>query len=106
MADMLFWDRAWDNEDYEWPTTGEPDSPLVAMVGSEVERLGGRRVSESHADRKQLMKQPNPAVPGTSIRKQVQRCECRRQAQVVLPGAALRDCIVCDAIYRWPRYVA
>lgn len=106
MADMLFWDRDWNHPDYEWPTTGAPDTALVTLVGEEVIRSGGRRVSEAHADRKQTMKQPNPAVPGTSIRKQVQRCECRRQAQVVLPGAGMRDCIVCDAIYKWPRYVA
>lgn len=103
---MLFWDPAWNDEDYEWPTTGTPDAAMVAMVGQEVIREGGRRVTEAHADRKQLMKQPNPSVEGTSIRKQVQRCECRRQAQVVLPEAVMRDCIVCDAIYKWPRYVA
>lgn len=104
MAGDIFWDPAWSDENYEWPTTGTPDAALVAMIGKEVLRAGGRCVTEAHADRSQMMKQPNPSVPDVSVRKQVKRCECRRAAQVVLPEAAMRDCIVCDAIYKWPRF--
>lgn len=116
--ETLFWDDAWNDKNYEWPVTAVPDAAVVERLGKTVVARGGRAMKEAHADRGVVMEFPNGAVPGTKIRKQVPRAECRRRAQVMAPVAPdtepapdtpprensdpLKVCVVCDAVYLWP----
>ena len=103
--ETLFWDNAWNHKDYEWPVTPVPDAAIVEQLGKTIIARGGRAVTEAHADRSVVMDFPNGAVPGTRVRKQVPRAECRRRAQVMLTDVAeepLKVCVVCDAVHRWP----
>lgn len=116
------WDDSWNDPDYQWPVTSLPDASIVDQLGKTVVSHGGRAVKEAHADRGVTMDFPNGAVPGTRIRKQVPRAECRRRAQVMTPLAPdtdpaadtpprensdpLKVCVVCDAVYLWPKAVA
>lgn len=102
----LDWDEAWSDKDYAWPVTSVPDASVVEQVREEVIASGGRALGEAHADRGITMDFPNGAVPGTRIRKQVPRGECRRRAQVLFPNVAkapLKVCVVCDAVHLWPQ---
>lgn len=103
------WNDAWNAPNYAWPVTPAPDTDIVEALGRRAAASGGRVVKEAHADRGIVMDFPNGAAPGTRIRRQVPRCECRRRAQVVLPEVAegpLKMCIVCDAGHLWPEAVA
>jgi len=99
------WNDDWNAEDYEWPVVPAANPAVVEKLGKTVVARGGRAIKEGHADRGVMMDFPNAAAPGTKIRKQVPRAECRRQAQVVLTDVAdapLKVCIVCDAMHLWP----
>lgn len=99
------WNEAWSAPDYEWPVTSVPDTAVVERLGKEVVARGGRASKEAHADRGVVMDFPNGANPGTRIRKQVMRAECRRRAQVTLTDVAeepLKVCVICDAVHLWP----
>jgi hypothetical protein len=99
------WNDAWSDEKYEWPVTPVPDSAVVEGLGKRIVARGGRAAKEAHADRGVTMEFPNGAAPGTRIRKQITRTECRRRALVTLPDtekAPLRVCVVCDAVHLWP----
>lgn len=99
------WNAAWSHPDYAWPVTSVPDATVVELLGERVVNGGGRASKEAHADRGVVMDFPNGAVPGTRIRKQVPRAECRRRAQVTLTDVAkepLKVCVVCDAVHLWP----
>lgn len=101
----LYWDEKWNHKDYEWPVTSAPDAAVVDQLRKTVVAEGGRANKEAHADRSVVMEFPNGAVPGTRIRKQVPRAECRRRAQVTLTNVAdepLKVCVVCDAVHLWP----
>lgn len=119
MAAEVFWDEAWSHKDYEWPTTVTPAASVVNQLAASAAASGGRALIEAHADRGVTMDFPNGAIPGTRIRKQVPRTECRRQAQVMAPvppdlkpalntpqrenSEPLKVCLVCDAVHLWPR---
>lgn len=116
------WKDEWSDRDYQWPVTSVPDSAVVDQLGKQVVGSGGRALKEAHADRGMTMDFPNGAVPGTRIRKQVPRTECRRQAQIMVPvspdfdpapdtpprenAEPLKVCAVCDAVSLWPRFAA
>lgn len=103
------WNEAWSAPDYEWPVTSVPDAAVVEQLGKTIVARGGRAGKEAHADRGVVMDFPNGAVPGTRIRKQVTRAECRRRAQVTLTDVAdepLKVCVVCDAVHLWPGVAA
>jgi len=120
--ETLFWDDAWSHEDYEWPVVSNPSAEAVDALSKTVVTLGGRAVKEAHADRSITMDFENRAVPGTRIRKQVGRTECRRRAQIMTPVAPdtepaadtppransdpLKMCIVCDSVHLWPNAAA
>lgn len=99
------WKDEWSAIDYEWPVTAVPDASAVEHLGERIVATGGRAMKEPHADRGTMMDFPN----GTGrIRKQVPRAECRRRAQIMVPptdppGSALKVCVVCDAVYLWPK---
>lgn len=99
------WNEEWSAPNYEWPTTPIPDVGIVERLGKRVVAFGGRAIKEAHADRGVVMSFPNGVVPGTHIRKQIPRAECRRRAQIMIPHVAddpLKACIVCDAVHLWP----
>lgn len=99
------WNDDWNDPNYAWPVTSVPDAAVVEQLGKAVVARGGRAVKEAHADRSVVMDFPNGAAPGTRIRKQVPRAECRRRAQITLPEVAndpLKVCVVCDAVHLWP----
>lgn len=106
------WNPAWNSPNYEWPVTPTPDAALVARIGELVTDEGGRLNEEAHADRAVTMTFPNKSVPGTSLRKQQPRAECRRRALVTIPDKRkpflgrrpdpLKVCVVCDAVHLWP----
>ena len=114
------WNAEWSDPDYQWPVTSIPDAGVVEQLGKTVVASGGRGAKEAHADRGITMDFPNGAQPGTRIRKQVPRAECRRRAQVMVPvppdfdpapdtpprenAEPLKVCVVCDAAYLWPRF--
>lgn len=101
----LPWNDEWSAPDYEWPVTSVPDVATVEHLGKTVVSRGGRAVKEAHADRSIVMDFPNNANPGTRIRKQVTRAECRRRAQVTFVDVAdepLKVCVVCDSVHLWP----
>lgn len=103
--ETLFWDDAWSDKNYEWPVTAVPDAAVVERLGKTIVARGGRSMKEAHADRGVVMDFPNGAVPGTRVRKQVPRAECRRRAQVMITDVAnepLKVCVVCDAVHLWP----
>jgi len=103
--ETLDWNEEWSDPNYEWPVTSVPDAGVVEELGKTVISRGGRAAKEAHADRSVVMEFPNGAVPGTRIRKQVPRAECRRRAQVTLTDVAdepLKVCVVCDAVHLWP----
>lgn len=116
------WSAEWSEPDYQWPVTAVPDAATVEWLGKTVVALDGRAVQEAHADRGVTMDFANGASPGTRIRKQVPRTECRRQAQIMVPvspdfdpapdtpprenAAPLKVCVVCDAAHLWPRFAA
>lgn len=103
------WNEAWNHPDYQWPVTSVPDAAVVERLKKTVVVGGGRAGKEAHADRGVTMEFPNGAVPGTRIRKQVPRAECRRRALVVIPNVAkepLKVCVVCDAVHLWPAFEA
>lgn len=105
MAATAEWKDEWSEPDYAWPVTLVPDASIVEQLGKLVVTNGGRASKEAHADRGVVMDFPNGAVPGTRIRKQVPRAECRRRAQVTLTDVAkepLKVCVVCDAVHLWP----
>lgn len=105
----LHWNDEWSEPDYEWPVTSIPDTAVVEQLGKSIVAHGGRANKEAHADRGVVMEFPNGAVPGTRIRKQVPRAECRRRAQVTLADVAdepLKVCVVCDAVHLWPTAIA
>lgn len=87
-----------------------PTADEINKLGKEVVLRGGRQIQEAHADRAVTMSFNNGAVPGTRIRKQIPRAECRRRAQVMLPQTdgdePLRVCVVCDSVHRWPSAAA
>jgi hypothetical protein len=119
--ETLFWDDAWSYEDYEWPVVPNPDAAAVEKLGKTVVASGGRAMKEAHADRSVTMEFANAAQPGTRIRKQVNRAECRRRAQIMAPLAPdtepaadtsprenadpLKVCVVCDSVHLWPNGV-
>lgn len=114
------WNEEWSDPDYQWPVTSVPDAAVVDRLGKQVVASDGRALKEAHADRGMTMDFPNGAVPGTRIRKQVPRTECRRQSQIMVPvppdfdpapdtpprenAAPVKVCIGCDAAYLWPRF--
>jgi len=116
--ETLFWDDDWSHEDYEWPVVSNPSPAEVEALGKTVVLNGGRAIKEAHADRSVTMDFANAAMSGTRIRKQVNRAECRRQAQIMTPLAPdtepaadtpprdniepLKVCVVCDAVHLWP----
>lgn len=116
--ETLFWDDAWSHEDYEWPVVQNPAADKVEALKKTVIADGGRAVKEAHADRSVTIDFANKAVPGTRIRKQVSRAECRRRAQIMAPMAPdtepaantpprensdpLKVCVVCDSVHLWP----
>lgn len=107
--ETLEWKDEWSAPDYEWPVTPVPDAAVVEQLGKTVVARGGRANKEAHADRSIVMDFPNGAMPGTRIRKQVPRSECRRRAQVTMlapriggPLEPLKICVVCDAVHLWP----
>ena len=109
MALAAKWKEEWSHKDYAWPVTAVPDTAVVEQLGKRIVALDGRAAKEAHADRGVVMDFPNGAVPGTRIRKQVPRAECRRRAQVVLTDVAkgpLKVCVVCDAVHLWPKSLA
>ncbi len=102
---MEKWNAAWSDENYEWPVTSTPEANVVDELGKRAVTRGGGVVKEAHADRGVVMDFPNRAVPGSRIRKQIPRTECRRRAQVTLTDVAkgpVKACIVCDAVNLWP----
>lgn len=106
MAPELEWKEEWSAPDYQWPVTSIPDAAVVEQLGKTIVSSGGRAAKEAHADRGITMDFPNAAQPGTRIRKQVPRAECRRRAQVTMADVAdepLKVCVVCDAVHLWPR---
>jgi hypothetical protein len=112
------WNDEWSHKDYEWPVVPNPDAGVIEQLGKTVVTRGGRLLKEAHADRSITMDFPNGASPGTRIRKQVTRAECRRRSQVMTPLAPdeepaadtpprensdpLKVCVVCDAVHLWP----
>jgi hypothetical protein len=99
------WNDDWNDPSYVWPVTSVPDAAVVEQLGKTVVARGGRVIKEAHADRGVTMEFPNGAVPGTRIRKQVPRAECRRRALVAFPveeKAPVKVCVVCDAVHLWP----
>lgn len=120
MAAEAPWNDEWNHPDYAWPVTSAPDAAVVDQLGKTVVASGGRALTEAHADRSVTMEFANGAAAGTRIRKQVQRTECRRQMQVMVPvppdfdpapgtparenAEPLKACIVCDAVDLWPRF--
>lgn len=106
------WNDEWSDENYEWPVTDIPTTSVVERLGKQVIGQGGRAMKEAHADRSVVMSFPNEAQPGTRIRKQIPRAECRRRAQVILPAlegesdGALKACVACDAMHLWPSLAA
>lgn len=102
---MPEWNDAWSIETYVWPVVPVPDAAIVEQLGKDVVRRGGRAAKEAHADRGITMDFPNGAVPGTRIRKQIPRSECRRRAMVTLTDVSdvpVKVCVVCDAVHLWP----
>lgn len=112
----LFWDEAWNAKTYAWPVTPLPNTDVVHELGAWITSSGGHHLEEAHADRAVMIEAPNPAVPGTKVRKKVPRCECRRRALLTLPpvrrpgkranDGPIRVCAVCDAVPLWPQYAA
>lgn len=103
------WNDDWSAPNYAWPVTSIPDAAIVEKLGKHVVSQGGRAIKEAHADCGIIMDFPNGAVPGSRIRKQVPRAECRRRALIMLPmpGAdPLKVCVVCDAVHLWPKIAA
>lgn len=101
------WKKEWSVESYEWPVTPSPSAAVVERLGKQAITRGGRAAKEAHADRGVVMDFPNTAVPGSRIRAQVTRAECRRRAQIMVPTAEsdpLRVCVVCDSVHLWPRF--
>lgn len=105
MPPELEFKEAWKLKSYEWPVTSIPNAATVTDIGKVALSKGGRIKTESHADRAQTMKFPNEAIPGTSIKKQISRAECRRRAQITLPDGKepMLVCVVCDAVHLWPK---
>lgn len=116
------WNDDWNDPTYVWPVTSVPEADVVERLNKRVIALDGRAVSEAHADRSVLMEFPNGAAPGTRIRKQVPRAECRRRVQVMMPlppdsdpapdtaprqnNEPLKVCVVCDGVDLWPVFDA
>ena len=103
------WDNDWSDPSYVWPVTSVTDAIVVEQLRKRVAATGGRAMNEAHADRGITMDFPNGVIPGSRIRKQVPRAECRRRAQVMLPDVAkepLKVCVVCDAVHLWPKTIA
>lgn len=99
------WNDDWNAPSYAWPVTSVPDAAVVEQLGKCAVTHGGRAIKEAHADRGITMDFPNGAVPGTRIRKQVPRAECRRRALVAVPvedASPVKVCVVCDAVHLWP----
>lgn len=99
-----YWNQRWSHKDYKWPVVDTPTTLEIDSVCRRVINEGGRSNEEAHADRGVMMEFPN-GVAGTKIRKQQERCECRRRALVTLvdvPEEPLKVCVICDSAYLWP----
>lgn len=122
MAAEAPWNDEWSHPDYQWPVVPIPGGAVMEQLGKTVVASGGRALSEAHADRGVTMEFANGAQPGTRIRKQVTRAECRRQAQIMVPvppdfdpapdtpprenAEPVKVCIACDSAHLWPRFSA
>lgn len=100
----LPWPNEWSRPDYEWPMVDGPSPQSIVLIEESVAAHGGRSIKEAHADRYVTM--ALPADDGERmVQRKVQRCECKRRAQVAVPNGAgdpIRVCIICDSLQKWP----